>query len=650
MKKMSRGLLLFLSLLALAAPQFIPHAAQQAAGFGTIQVTVVRQGTDEPIPDVQLNLTGASGMTAQQGQAILNALSRGNANLLPETVQNAQEAVRGGLAATAAVSDRAGQFTFKNVPVGTATLRAQLEGYFGPAVGGSYSPIVTMPVTVAADQVSNVKVGLLPGGTISGKAFDPTGKPLSDSMVQLLRSAYNNGVPSFQVVNIKSTDDRGEYRMYRVAPGEYYVAVDPRRMNLAASLLGGTRGNAGASAMETPVVTFYPGAVDAAAASRVTLRSGEEVSGINIQARTVLGAKVSGRVTSTLPPEPLTAPNGQVRPSQAVVSLISRDALGLLSISSSGASVTANAEGVFEFVNVTPGAYDLVARVPAPANSGWGSQNPPVLAGAPWAFGRASVEVRGSNVENVAVVVRYGIDLTGRVILDGKPGAAPLRISVQPNGSLDGMGDEQTALTANQIAQFQAPIAEDGSFTIPVLPEGRYRFQVVLGAMPVATGRGARRGQAAAPAPAVPAPPALAPTAYLADIRQGGTSVYDNGIVIGPERLNPVEVLVNSTGAGIEGTVVGADQKPAANKTVVLIPPENRRQNPALYKTARTDAQGHFNLASLAPGRYILFSWETLPPGAYQNAEFLSRYAGRGAAVTVEAGARVTATVSLIRD
>src|SRR6187399_1423283 len=127
MKRMPRKLLLFLlSLLGLTAPQLISRSAQQAPQFGTIQVTVVREGTDEPIPEVQLNLTGASGMTAQQGQALLNAVSRGNANLPPEALQNAQEAVRGGLTASTAVSDSAGQFTFKSVPVGTSTLRAQL--------------------------------------------------------------------------------------------------------------------------------------------------------------------------------------------------------------------------------------------------------------------------------------------------------------------------------------------------------------------------------------------------------------------------------------------------------------------------------------------------------------------------------------------
>jgi len=138
--------------------------------------------------------------------------------------------------------------------------------------------------------------------------------------------------------------------------------------------------------------------------------------------------------------------------------------------------------------------------------------------------------------------------------------------------------------------------------------------------------------------------------ATFADIRQEGTSVYDNGLLVGNESLNLVDVLVNTAGESLDGTVTGSDQKPAAGATVILIPPENRRQNPALYKTARTDAQGRFKLTSLPPGRYTLFCWESIPSGAYQNAEFLSKYAGLGALVIIEAGTHATAAVNLIRD
>ena len=86
----------------------------------------------------------------------------------------------------------------------------------------------------------------------------------------------------------------------------------------------------------------------------------------------------------------------------------------------------------------------------------------------------------------------------------------------------------------------------------------------------------------------------------------------------------------------------------SSDTLVVLVPPEYRRQNGALYKTARSDAQGHFLMSNLAPGQYTVFAWTSVPPGGYQNAEFMSRYAGRGASVTIEAGIRTTSKVDLI--
>jgi hypothetical protein len=159
------------------------------------------------------------------------------------------------------------------------------------------------------------------------------------------------------------------------------------------------------------------------------------------------------------------------------------------------------------------------------------------------------------------------------------------------------------------------------------------------------------RGAAGQPAqPAAPLPPPLPATAYLADIRQGSSSVYDDGLVVGSERLTPVDVVVSTNAGSLEGNVSGAGDKPAAGNAVVLVPAENRRQNSALYTIVRSDAQGHFTMTRLAPGRYTLYAWENVPYGAYQNAEFMSKYEGRGTSVVIEAGARATLNLKSIPD
>ena len=228
---MKRQLLFFFSVIAFAAPQFISQIApQQPQGFGTIRGTIVREGTTEPIPDVPVSITGRGGMTAQEAQALLTAVARGGAlgaNVSAEILQNAQEAARGGQALSA-VSDRDGQFTITNVPSGQQTVRAQLEGYFMPMANGTYQPSATQQVNVTASQTTNLRISMVAGGTITGRVLDPAGKPISEATVQVLQQGYENGVLRLQLADLKQTDDRGEYRLYRLAPGDYYIAASPR--------------------------------------------------------------------------------------------------------------------------------------------------------------------------------------------------------------------------------------------------------------------------------------------------------------------------------------------------------------------------------------------------------------------------------------
>lgn len=81
---------------------------------------------------------------------------------------------------------------------------------------------------------------------------------------------------------------------------------------------------------------------------------------------------------------------------------------------------------------------------------------------------------------------------------------------------------------------------------------------------------------------------------------------------------------------------------------VVLIPPEERRQNLALYRTASTNAQGAFMMTGVHPGAYKLFAWESIPTGADHNADFVKSQEEKGTAVVVPAGAAVSQAITLI--
>jgi hypothetical protein len=336
-----------------------------------------------------------------------------------------------------------------------------------------------------------------------------------------------------------------------------------------------------------------------------------------------------------LPPgSEVGAINGAVRQPIAQISLLPHDSNVLPNLLA--AATLASADGTFKVADVLPGQYDVIARLPA--STGWGPANGPERATNPWAFGRAVVDVNGANVDGVAIVVHQGVDVTGRVTVDGNPAPANLRINLQP--------DDDSATYNNffeTIGNYQPVIDQNGAFTFPLIPEARYRFQFTVGGP--ATGRGAPLPSAAAVTPV-----ALGPNAYVADVQQSGISVYDSGLMVNADAVAPIEVMVRSDGGSIEGAAVGADQKPVAGQMVVVVPAAARRQNPALYRVAATDAQGHFSITRVAPGAYKVFAWDSVLPGAYQSAVFLQRYESQGSDVTVRAGTKATVDVRVIRS
>lgn len=624
------------------------YSAPQGSA-GILEGIVVRDGTNQPLSNVQITvgsssvrtpvITGPKGqaitVTPQMAQQLLDAVARGDTGRVPpEYMDAAQEVARGAAAARTVVTDSSGHFTLNNVPLGNVSVRAELEGYFGSAVAGNHPRFATETVTVTEGRVASVRLSLVPGGNINGRVFDSAGKPMSEFPVQLLRRAYHEGTATLELVDLKTTNDRGEYRLYRMPPGEFYLAAAPRK---AAVNSARPSSNPASRPHEIPMATLYPSAAEIGSAIPIALRAGGELFGMDIQVQTQMTFRVSGRVISNLPPGPVTGPRGQIRPSIASVTIVPSGKAGKTSpglasvglIDDGSATVPANPDdGSFEISNVRPGSYDVIARLPAAPYTDWGPGSAPQTAGNPWAFGRTHITVNGANVENVNVAVHHGYDLNGRVVLNGKPAAATIRISLLADGPAGSAGDSQSANIFAQIASFVPAIAQDGSFAIPLVPEGRYTFRIGL-------------GESASVA-------SLPATAYVADIRQGNISVYDNGLTVNNEPVRTIEVLINSDGGSIEGAVTALGRKPASGSTVVLVPEENRRQNSALYKTARADEQGRFVLNTVAPGRYKLFAWDSVPPGAHQNREFLATYEQRGVAVVVAPGARATAEIGLI--
>ncbi len=621
-------LLLAASILALASSVLAQF--QQKKDGETITGTVTRDGTSQPLPNVQVSLSKAS------------SGGRGN------TVSDAA-------GANTVLTDTAGRFVFSSLQPGSYTITAQLEGYFGPETNGTSPALVQMPVTVEEGRPYSLLLTLAPGGTITGRIPDFDGiivQNLNIQALQITESGFDTPPGGS-----RSTDDRGAFRLFGLPPGYYYLAV-------SAGARSSTVVSSENMADGTPARTYFPGVLELATASVVRLRSGEEIGGIDFKLKRVNGSTISGQVGSAIPAAEMThlvqlAGNAPPPSSDTTLTLLPHDRLVLQDPATSrsvAVSLGMPANGQFEFTNVAPGTYDLFATVPDIL--GYSPAGPPGHAIRPVAFGRTTIDVHGIDLPGVSLIAHHGVEVRGRVLIDGtlSPSAKGIRVSLRADDSASKLQVYQ------QVGQYLPSVNEDGTFTIPAVPEAHYRFHIDFGPEARDSSPSPNEDKATIFPPInsendPSAPKTLASLAvasllpensYVADIRQNGMSVFDSGISVTSQTSSPVEIFINTNGGSVDGLVLDGNLLPVSGATVALVPQDQHRQNTAIYKSARSDAAGRFLLTGIAPGTYKLFAWDSIPPGAYRNATFMSQYEDQGVAVNVSPAIRLHTGVKLI--
>src|SRR5213594_4169951 len=161
------------------------------------------------------NTSSITGVVARAGTA--EALDQAVVSLIPSANIAAPPNIE---------TDAAGRFTFRNVPPGQYSIRVRREGYFGPLVHGTSEPFVSRPITLNEGQsIHDIHLDLIPGATVSGRVFDERGVPVPGADVSAVRITYDHGRRFLTLVR-RRADEHGEYRLYWLAPGEYYIRAD----------------------------------------------------------------------------------------------------------------------------------------------------------------------------------------------------------------------------------------------------------------------------------------------------------------------------------------------------------------------------------------------------------------------------------------
>jgi hypothetical protein len=162
------------AVIALVATQLTPVS-------GTIAGSVIKAGTaiQQPLWNARLELSGISGSRVTR-------------------------------------TDASGRFTFSNLPPGEYRVAVTCDGFVRQQ---SEKKIVIG----RGQQTANILFQLDAAPTAAGRILDSYGQPIANVMVEALRRSYDvRGKPRLTRVATATTDDRGEYRIFWLDPGEYF--------------------------------------------------------------------------------------------------------------------------------------------------------------------------------------------------------------------------------------------------------------------------------------------------------------------------------------------------------------------------------------------------------------------------------------------
>jgi hypothetical protein len=434
----------------------------------------------------------------------------------------------------------------------------------------------------------SVTIGLVKGGVITGRVTDEAGEPVVSVSVtchrlrNLEEKTTGSRLDIFDYGTGGVTDDRGIYRVYGLQPGRYIVSVNS---------------DDGAQ-IRRDSPTYHPSATRDTAAE-INVRSGEEVSGVDIRHRGDRGHVVSGSVSGEI-----KSPTSYVH----VPVTLNGGGDGRLE----DRTWTSNTSG-FAFYGVPDGAYELIVTRGSDDGETSGSA-------------RRRVLVKGADVSGVELKLAPRGSIAGRVVIESStpPKRCAIRDDRAENQASGQIQErivrrpvvEEVLLMAHRddpnhratMSQFGGPElhlgspSEKGEFALKNLEAGRYNIMADLPddgwrvrAINQSVARAVKQsGGATAGAPRSP------------------VDVPRDGVTIKPgEKLSGVEVIVAEDATTLGGRVVPAkdEAKLPSSLRAHLVPAEVASADDVIrYAETDVHGDGSFEFKHVAPGRYLLLT------------------------------------------
>lgn len=655
---MKFGLPLWLCLVAVVPQQAPPPPASTVLTSAVLLGQVVDAETGDPVEDASVTLTGRPVPARGRG-----APPASDGNIFELMMARSD---RGGAERVAASSN--GRFVFRTLPVALYTVRAEAPGYLNGSAG-LLRPGGFASVEIREGQTSaRVSVRLWKQAVLTGVVVDEAGEPVIGASVTAYRREINRfGTLSYDSSRPATTDDRGVYRLSGLRPGDHLVAVPQSQSTAPAAaadafmqgLLSGQMPEGGlgslgrgASPMDPRAVrvgewrltsdnvqspaggdgaaqayrtVFFPSATSPVDASFVSLRSGEERSGVDFTLRPVITGRISGVVTG---------PKGAVGAIPIRLVPVGDRRAGEPSLLEVATGLT-SADGRFMLLAVPPGQYRVIAEREGPPDM---SDMPEELASNPMfqmamkmqggarppMYGETTVTLAPGDTGDVAITVTGGVTLAGRLAtqdgpMPAKAGVTRATITLR---SLDGGGDSPRFVRTDA----------EGKFTASGVMPGRY---AVAGTM-VTEGA----------------------SWLVAGVEAAGRDVTDSALVVEDKDVSGIIVMLTSRVGIVRGTVrrdtvgPGAATGTPPTLTAVAVPSNfmNWTDPRLIADRVHFDSVSPdyaFRIGPMLPGEYLIAVVDEAQLDLSGGLAALRRLAAQATRVTVSPGPGQGNTVML---